>query len=260
MALTNKLAAIGDAIREKTGKSAKLTLDQMPSEIRSIQTGSTDVPFPYGGMNAEKVAEYDESWTLSDTSFVKGSSSSTTATSILATVSNRYTNTTGSPTIAYGDKDIIVVQTCKVHPTHGSGANKKAQQIGYAAQFVHCFSKRKTADTSAKTTRQVYSYTAYVNKYYNTSGTVTRAIANYGFYMTPQTPTVANATAASTYVRCGSPILYYRVSTSYETAANIKTVTECTFDWHIDVYTVDAFTTPTAKVNEEIDAVLCSMN
>ena len=39
MALTNKLSAIGDAIREKTGKSEKLTLEQMPVEITSITTG-----------------------------------------------------------------------------------------------------------------------------------------------------------------------------------------------------------------------------
>lgn len=37
MALTNKLSAIGDAIREKTGKSELLTLDEMPEEIRSIE-------------------------------------------------------------------------------------------------------------------------------------------------------------------------------------------------------------------------------
>ena len=39
MALTNKLSAIGDAIREKTGKADKLTLDQMPLEIASIVSG-----------------------------------------------------------------------------------------------------------------------------------------------------------------------------------------------------------------------------
>jgi hypothetical protein len=39
MALIDKLNAIGDAIREKTGKTNKLTLDQMPSEIASIETG-----------------------------------------------------------------------------------------------------------------------------------------------------------------------------------------------------------------------------
>jgi hypothetical protein len=39
MALTNKLSAIGDAIREKTGKTDLMTLDEMPVEIASITTG-----------------------------------------------------------------------------------------------------------------------------------------------------------------------------------------------------------------------------
>ena len=40
MALIEKLNAIGDAIRAKTGGTEKLTLDQMPSEIKSIETTS----------------------------------------------------------------------------------------------------------------------------------------------------------------------------------------------------------------------------
>lgn len=39
MALIDKLSAIGDAIRAKTGKADKLTLDQMPTEIASIEMG-----------------------------------------------------------------------------------------------------------------------------------------------------------------------------------------------------------------------------
>lgn len=39
MALTSKLSAIGDAIRAKTGKSEQMTLEQMVTEIASIQTG-----------------------------------------------------------------------------------------------------------------------------------------------------------------------------------------------------------------------------
>lgn len=39
MALIDKLTAIGDAIRSKTGGSELLTLDEMPQEIQSIQTG-----------------------------------------------------------------------------------------------------------------------------------------------------------------------------------------------------------------------------
>ena len=40
MALTDKLSAIGNAIRAKTGGTDMLTLEQMPTAIASIQTGS----------------------------------------------------------------------------------------------------------------------------------------------------------------------------------------------------------------------------
>lgn len=39
MALTDKLTAIADAIRDKTGGTEKLTLDQMPTEIENIGGG-----------------------------------------------------------------------------------------------------------------------------------------------------------------------------------------------------------------------------
>lgn len=39
MALTDKLKAIADAIRAKTGKTDQMTLDEMPTEIASITTG-----------------------------------------------------------------------------------------------------------------------------------------------------------------------------------------------------------------------------
>ena len=41
MALTDKLTAIGNAIRKKTGGTDLLTLDQMPTEISNIQGGGT---------------------------------------------------------------------------------------------------------------------------------------------------------------------------------------------------------------------------
>ena len=44
MALTNKLSAIGDAIRGKTGKSELMTLDEMPDEIESISGGGEEWP------------------------------------------------------------------------------------------------------------------------------------------------------------------------------------------------------------------------
>ena len=40
MALTDKLTAIADAIRAKSGGTDKLTLAQMPETIANIQTGT----------------------------------------------------------------------------------------------------------------------------------------------------------------------------------------------------------------------------
>lgn len=43
MALINKLQAIGNAIRSKTGKTEQLSLDNMVTEIEGIQTGSSEI-------------------------------------------------------------------------------------------------------------------------------------------------------------------------------------------------------------------------
>ena len=40
MPLTNKLTAIANAIRSKTGKTEAMTLDEMVTEILNITTGS----------------------------------------------------------------------------------------------------------------------------------------------------------------------------------------------------------------------------
>lgn len=44
MALTNKLTAIANAIREKTGTTNTLTLDEMPTAISNISSGGGDLP------------------------------------------------------------------------------------------------------------------------------------------------------------------------------------------------------------------------
>lgn len=262
MALISKLEAIGNAIRQKTGKSAKLSLSQMPDEILSIQTGSSDVPFKYGGVNAVKLAEYETSWTLADTSFVKNSSASTTATSILASKTDyttagtkTFASLTGSPTYAYGDKDIVVVQRIEVIPTR-SGGDNKAQMIKNSSMMITHISKRKTTDTSAKTTRVARNMSSSMIKYYNTSSAITRADTTYGFYGTPATPNLASTTAASTYVRVPTPTLYYRVSTSYEKAANIKLVTDVLWKWKVELYVVDKDSTLARAINDEIDNML----
>lgn len=52
MALTDKLTAIADAIRAKTGGTEAMTLDQMPPQIAGIQAGG-------GGIGAVKFIDVD---------------------------------------------------------------------------------------------------------------------------------------------------------------------------------------------------------
>lgn len=47
MALTDKLKAVADAIRGKTGGTEELTLDQMATEIAGIETGGGESPLDY---------------------------------------------------------------------------------------------------------------------------------------------------------------------------------------------------------------------
>ena len=67
MALTDKLSAIGNAIRAKTGKSDLLSLDAMPAEIASIQTGGS------GGNFVETIKSYDYEFTGSGNKTSKSS-------------------------------------------------------------------------------------------------------------------------------------------------------------------------------------------
>lgn len=55
MALTDKLTAIANAIRAKTGKTSALSLDQMPTEIAGITTGIT----PTGTKSITANGSYD---------------------------------------------------------------------------------------------------------------------------------------------------------------------------------------------------------
>ena len=58
MALTDKLTAIGDAIRDKTGTTDLLKLDDMPSVIQSIETGEGGIT-PTGTISIRSNGEYN---------------------------------------------------------------------------------------------------------------------------------------------------------------------------------------------------------
>lgn len=248
MSLTSRLQVLLNYANEKTGASDTT----LGNAVKTLSDGYGFKGFKYGGTNAQLVASYDESWTLADTSFVIGSSASTSSTSIKATISNRFT----TATVTVGDKDVVVVQTAYAKPTHSSSAANKALMLMNCTCHINHASKRKTTDTSAYTYRQVNSMVGNMAKYYNTSGVLTRGAVNYGFYCSPQTPTFSSATSANTTIRIGSPILYYRASSSYETTTNIKLVTECDFVWHVDVYLVDSGSSLTRTLNDKLDSLL----
>ena len=60
MALIEKLNAIGDAIRSKTGKEDKLTLEQIATEIEGIQTGGGNSEIEDGLINKNLTYYYNE--------------------------------------------------------------------------------------------------------------------------------------------------------------------------------------------------------
>ena len=58
MSVNEKMTAIADAIREKTGKSELITLDAMPGEIRGIETGGGGADLPEEAFNITGNCQY----------------------------------------------------------------------------------------------------------------------------------------------------------------------------------------------------------
>ena len=87
MALTDKLSAIGTAIRNKTGKTELMTLDEMPTEIASISTGA-DIPAELLTWDwAIDYIDYDGKWDK----FIETYGSRITTTNLFTTA-NAFTN------------------------------------------------------------------------------------------------------------------------------------------------------------------------
>lgn len=241
---------IANAIREKNGSSDTYKVSEMPDAIKNISGGGGDNAFEFGGLNAQLVASYDEEWGLRDTSFVIGSSASTSATSIKTTQSNRFT----SASIDVGDKDIVIIQSCSARPTHSSTTDTGVQ-TSYGYVYTSYWSKKRTAPGAALTSREVHNSQKYAIEYVS-GGKTTRSGSNYGFYMTPTAPTLSSVTAQKTPIRCSSPTLYYRASSGIESVENIKNVTACSFKWHVRVYLVDPQSSPGGAINRTLDEML----
>lgn len=67
MALTDKLAAIADAIRDKTGKTELLTINAMPDEIKSIDNGLNTTIVEFSQLNSQASSYLNASTLYTDT-------------------------------------------------------------------------------------------------------------------------------------------------------------------------------------------------
>lgn len=101
MALTDKLIAIGDAIRAKTGTSGQFLLAQMPEAILSI-TGVNDEVVEYSQLNTQAAAYLD----AADASYTDSNSATTTVMSNYADVSQNYSYPIGY-TLTIAEKGTI---------------------------------------------------------------------------------------------------------------------------------------------------------
>ena len=64
MALINKLEAIGDAVRAKTGDTNKLTLDEMATKINGIKPGPTTSDLTITGNCGYRFADGGWDWVI----------------------------------------------------------------------------------------------------------------------------------------------------------------------------------------------------
>ena len=119
MALTDKLTAIAEAIRAKTGSAEKLTLAQMPPAIAAIQSGSA---YP------EKFYETD---------FVMDAS--VTANGAICTISTGLSNRM----VADDNELVMCVITCEPTATVPSAWVKK--MIQFIAQIMDKFKHLRSA-------------------------------------------------------------------------------------------------------------------
>lgn len=67
MALTDKLSAIGSAIREKTGGTELLTLDAMPVAIQGIQAGGGELKYIQMATSFSMPKNKDDTKTITNT-------------------------------------------------------------------------------------------------------------------------------------------------------------------------------------------------
>lgn len=130
MALIDKLSAIGDAIREKTGKNDLLTLDEMPAEISAIETGGGELPeeaFHIEGECQYKFSGNGWNWFLERYG-------NKISTGLITNAQYMFQNNTGNFDIPF---DLHIMLMYSATPTFASSMFQGTAFTRYPALYIH---------------------------------------------------------------------------------------------------------------------------
>lgn len=251
----SSLTNIGNAIRAKTGKTAKLSPSQMVTEIAAIETGGIYNPDPcYFGTNAKLIDYHTETWHLSDTTYTSGSTPPSSPT-IKNSVSNYYV----TPKLNFGDNDIVVFNKMYIKPTYNGSQTDIARQVATSISSVSVFSKERFNVNSPSSVS--YRSNFFISTYgclhcFNQSGSRmsnTSGLSATGFTSAfGSSPAIGSTSAATTTISFSAPPIYLYTSSYYMSQNNIKCVSECEFVWETEIYTCDKWSTPFKFMKEEM--------
>lgn len=168
MALTDKLSSIADAIRSKTGKTGKLTLSQMPSEILSISGSGGTVSYETptievsssglitseaNGMSATKQLGVQAGKTVTPTKSEQTAVASgmyTTGDIKVGAISSQYIIPSGSQTLTKNDTyDVTSLASVIVSVSGGGSLPSGLSAIDYGTI---------TVSSAFTTTRQTFNH------------------------------------------------------------------------------------------------------
>lgn len=239
------LIDISDSIRNKNGTATQYEIDDMPLAISLLGSGSSPggiSVFEFGGTNSRLVSTHYEKWTKADTSFVTGTTAHSSATQIMASVSNKYT----TASLTLGDLDGCVIQRVLITPTYASDATNTERVVKTAYTVASPWCKRVNDASSTNLDNRTYRYfidtatSTVVSYYYSSSGAYNIGTTPYGINVSLSKPSVASTTASSTTIRVTSPAIRDQYYSGYMSQSNLLKLQDFTVEWYVEVYTMDA--------------------
>lgn len=263
MTIGEKLNASKDGLDALLSYANGITGQTDPNIGDAIKTlcdgysGSGGVPFKFGGTNPELISTFSEHYTLADTTFDPNGNYASSII-ILPAVSNYYTNTNGSPILDDSNNDFVIVQTGVVTPKHDDAATNIGRQLGRVSIMVSHVIKIPLNGNSGYSRRHNANYNTNIIYHYHSSGALQLTSGNNsGFGISLQNPSISSAVRPNAfYTRIGRPSINVASHNIYESAENIKHVTDLTCDWTVQIYKVDNFSTMYSGIYDTICDIL----